>query len=177
MDGLDVIVKDHSVTIVHRGRTIAEFSVLAEDRRCQVYIPVTALEDERVTFGDTINLAPRETLAVDITTYESPLEGTMALPRAVKERAATRQIKPTTVKVRNSTPSNRDTIDTSERDKVLNLVLKSLKANPNQTKAEISAESHRIAKAAKVHVMAVAGVRANLTRGTYGNVKTLLRKV
>lgn len=83
---------------------------------------------------------------------------------------------------RRASTSSRATITTSDSIsekvslKIQNELLRSLAKTPNQTASFRSAETNRIANKFGVKVMSVAGVRANLTRGAYGNYKKLLRE-
>jgi hypothetical protein len=58
---------------------------------------------------------------------------------------------------------------------VVNDLLASLAANPNQTPSERSEVTGRIARRRRLTRQQVAGVRASLTRGVYGDPSRLIR--
>jgi hypothetical protein len=61
------------------------------------------------------------------------------------------------------------------RDVILNSILDSMLANPNASKRTTEQESARIAKECGVSIGSVAAVRANYTRGRYGEPDSVLR--
>jgi len=65
-------------------------------------------------------------------------------------------------------------VDEIVRNKILDDIIMSLARTPNQNTVKIRNETDRIAKRHKVGKFVVAGVRANLTRGTYGNQTRLI---
>lgn len=174
MEHCEVWVKDTSVALVRHGRTILEFTVIVGEHGKQghVFVPAASQAEH---LWETLPVVEGLPITVDVVTYEKEAES-LSLPRVNRERAQTRTLRPSPKRQTQQYDSKSDTITVPEKNKVLDMVLKSLKNNPHQTKAEIAAETHRIAERCHVGVMAVAGVRANLTRGRYGNVKTLLRK-
>lgn len=90
-----------------------------------------------------------------------------------KELARTRVVKASRAPKPTSSSST-DSIETHSRDKVLDAILDSLLDHPEQTKSFTSAETRRIAKKYDQGVYVVAGVRANLTRGSYGDLNKVL---
>lgn len=103
----------------------------------------------------------------------------MALPKYQKEKVD--ETKPRVIrasrkpKVGSGGNSGPDTIAETQRDKVLNAILDSLLDHPDQDKTFTSTETKRIAKKYNQGHMQVAGVRANLTRGSYGDLDKMLR--
>lgn len=80
----------------------------------------------------------------------------------------------TSIKV--ATPASPVALSETTRDNILMEILTSFAKTPRQDPAFVSQESHRIAKKFRVTNMQVAGIRANLARGTYGNMKYLVSK-
>jgi hypothetical protein len=72
---------------------------------------------------------------------------------------------------------NANGIDSRTSELICNEILKSMVRNPNMTKSEQSAVTHKLASRFNVSIYAVAGVRAALTRGVYGNSRTLLNNM
>jgi len=58
---------------------------------------------------------------------------------------------------------------------ILGDILDSMIKYPKQSTEERASETARIARKRKVTNLQVAAIRANLSRGTYGNVRTLMR--
>lgn len=172
MSKLEVYVSETRLTIA-KGHTIAEFSIDA-DRQLHVRVPPEVIGE--VVWETDVVLAATP-LQVDVIVYEKE-DSAVALPRtrAQRKTATTETIRPARrAKPSRTYLSRTDGITDPQKEKVLNMVLRSLKRNPHQSRAEVAAESHRIADACGVGVMAVAGVRANLTRGAYGDPKKLIK--
>jgi hypothetical protein len=77
-----------------------------------------------------------------------------------------------TPRVWRATGKNLDPLAEAQRDEILEMIVASWAAHPNQTNQETAEESHRIASTifgddTSVNVMRVAGVRAAHTRGAY----------
>lgn len=100
----------------------------------------------------------------------------MALPKAVAQRTST-----SASRVLRATDDSAnaaihvDSISKDNRDRVLIAILDSIILNPFQTKAERVEETLRIAQELNERKFAVAGVRAALARGTYGDATKLIR--
>lgn len=120
-------------------------------------------------------------LSLDIFTLVTEVIQEVALPRSVRikrEPVKTTVISPGRVVAKRdggNDPSP-DHIAEGQRDSVLTSILDSMLDTPNQSKAFRVEETKRIAARFDEPIMAVAGVRANLTRGSYGDVDNLLTK-
>ena len=67
-------------------------------------------------------------------------------------------------------------INESKKMKILDEMLAFLAANPNANAREIAYNSNSLAKKHRVSKMAVAGVRASLSKGSYGPKEKLIAK-
>jgi hypothetical protein len=63
-----------------------------------------------------------------------------------------------------------------QKEQVVTDILDSMIANPTQTRDFRASETARIAKRRRVTNLQVAAIRANLTRGAYGAVRTLVNR-
>lgn len=167
---LEIYVTDKEVAVAYRGQTVSRFTVDRASR--QIYR--RDFYNEHVS-AEELPPIDLETLEVDVITIVQPGEGSVALPNTVRRRATTETIKPRGVKRRGTQRSdqNVDHITEDESSKILRAILESEYRSPNQSKTERAAETVRIAAKLGVGKMAVAGVRANFTRGAYGSPKKL----
>ena len=104
-------------------------------------------------------------------------EDPLALPRLVNDRGAkvdTLYEPRAKKKAHTSGGASEERIVEHERDKILHLVLEGRTLFPHRSKTEIAEETKNIAERLGVREMAVAGVRAALTRGVYGDPDVLI---
>lgn len=162
---VEVVVNNEKITICFRGRNIAEFGIDPQSGKILRKLNDTDVSENvnHVLF----NLSP---VSVDVITFEDPKDSFMALPKAHRRAAANETIAARKSDKRHNYERDFDSVSDSEAKSILHEIIGSLRNNPHQTKAERSKETHRIATKLGVKPMSVAGVRANMTRGVYGNI-------
>lgn len=165
MKTVEVWVTNTRVSISYRGMTVAEYSVDQDNHILQRHSLICPVVNDvhQPTHND-------EQIKVEVITYEDSEDTFMALPRANRRTATTETIAPHRKRTKVQHARDFDTISDAESKKILNEIIASLKNNPHQTKIERAKETHRIASKLGVRPMAVAGVRANMTRGAYGRI-------
>lgn len=175
IETIELWVSEHSVAIFHRSKLVARVAVGTDGVPILNVLPA---DDEAVRYVASMPLG-EEVRRLDVMTsvLEQLPEESVALPRRQRYKTRTETITaPRATKARRRSLQNVDTIAAEESSAILTKILDSLLENPTPTKAETAAVSKAIAAEVGVGLYQVAGVRANLTRGTYGRVSTLLRK-
>lgn len=163
---IEIWVNDDRISVSFRGRTVTEFCI--EKNSSKLFR--RNVEDDEIIQDFSGSLIDLEKISVDVITFENSKDTFMALPKAHRRVAKTEKITPAKAAKRVDHDRNFDSISDTESKLILNEILASLKNNPHQTKTERSKETHRIAAKLNVKPMAVAGVRANMTRGVYGKI-------
>lgn len=168
---IEVEIDDDTITIWHKYQLAVRLSI-GQDGRMHVCLPGNNVEPHR-TFNSGV---PHRKIEVE--TLVKRKEQIVGLPRLVAARAEDGKVfRPEARKrVGSSGGSGNDgpLITETERDITLNAVLDSMISYPDASKEIVAGESHRIAAMLKIGVGSVAAVRANLTRGTYGDPDTLI---
>lgn len=164
---IELIVHDTSVEVWRRAKQVVSFAVNGAGGLCFMLRDTADME--------WVQHLPLDRKNLDVYLVRYHKEGIMALPRTVKEPVQT-----TVVKARRKTAGpgpdtvNVDHIPESKRDQVLGAILDSMIDQPDQTRSQIADIGIAIAERYGERKMAVAGVRANLTRGAYGDIKILI---
>lgn len=165
IEELELIVTDHTVQVWHRLRQFLTFAIDDDGRFVlRLYRP------EAITLVDhePLNGHLRKLDVIAVTPEE---ETSMALPAPKHKRS---DVHRASRAVRRNTDGGADNISERQRDKVLNALLDSLLDDPQQSKTAQASETRRIASKFGEPLFAVAGVRAALTKGSYGEPAKLL---
>lgn len=118
---------------------------------------------------------PAVKIAVQTLVTRSKDEDPMATPRLVADAGAETDTLYTPAAPKRTSSggsSNVDRINDHEQNAILVAILRGHALCPERTKSQIAEETREIAKQLGVRPMAVAGVRAAFTRGTYGDPAT-----
>lgn len=168
MHSLELYVTEHDVSVLYRGRTVARFYV-ENNTICR-----QNFTDDLIVDVQSLSMTP-DTIKVEVITLDyPPQESVVSLPNTRRRAATTETIHPRKKNGAKITHTqDADTITDAESSRILREILLSEHRLPNQSKTQRAAETHRIAEKVGVRPMAVAGVRANMTRGAYGNPRTL----
>jgi hypothetical protein len=167
---IELVIHSTSVEVWYRCQRYLTLAV-TRDRQLVVNLNPLRREDIQLT-DDYTSLANASKL--DIFTLIQGENNHMALPAMKKEPARTRAIRSQRTTRNNSSSVTVEHMSESVRDKVLNALLDSLLAHPDQSTSFRAAETRRIAEKFGEPLYAVAGVRANYTRGSYGTPAKLL---
>lgn len=166
---LDVVVNEHDIQIWLGPHEYFQFAVTVIDGTRRLI--ATAKRYDDTVWVDRLPLDV-DSLDVQITSKEQT--ELMALPHARRRAASTELIKSSRSTRQASTSSSDERVAEHTRDRILDAILDALIDNPNLTRAEVSAINHKIANRFKENNMVVAGIAANLTRGTYGDKSRLI---
>lgn len=163
-DELEIAISAQKVEIWHQGRCMASMGVtedgfvLASNNTVRTGLPYLQLGK------------------IDVSILVKEEEPAVGLPRYTKKKAKTEVIKAPRAAKRAGATVAVDNIDAFKRDQVLNAILDSIIDRPDQKPAFRASETKRIAAEFSEPLFAVAGVRAALTRGTYGDPDEVLSK-
>lgn len=163
---------DDRVEVWYKGRHWLSFAV-GDEGNVEI-----AMSDERfdaATFAAHLPLALQH-LDISIVTRERLGVDTMALPKLKKTPATDDKILARRAQPRSADSVGVEVVERHTRDRILNDILDSWIDHPTQTKAETVAETKRLADKYEEGLFVVAGVRAALTRGSYGDYGALLSK-
>lgn len=166
---VEVAVNDYRIEIWYQGRHYASFGIDEKTRAFTVHL---ARRADTAISATPLGLTTK--LDVSVRAKDPLQEAHVALPRRLRKPAKTQIIKATRSEKNDRASVSADQIAGHVRDQVKIAILDSLLDNPGQSKVFTQAETRRIAKKYKEGVFVVAGVRAALTRGTYGDQAKLL---
>lgn len=168
---VELVIKPKLIEVWYKGRHYSSFAV-NEEHKLIYSIHRSDILDSSGTYlvGSGFERLDVYTLVKEILE-----ENSVAIPRYAKRKASTTVIRAPRKQSSNGSSSN-DSILEHARDQVLNAILDSLIDNPDQSRAFRQAETARIAKKFKEGLFVVAGVRAALTRGSYGDESRLIAK-
>ena len=168
----EIEVNDTTITIWHKFSVMLKLMV-GEDGRIHLCVPNVEAMETHESYNPPRPIHPRK---IEVNSLVKKKEAYVALPRLVSARLEDGEVfRPETIKrATSSGGGGGPLINENEANIVLNAVCDSFLAKPNQTKDEIAAESHRIANDLNIRVGSVAAVRANFTRGTYGDPDTII---
>lgn len=162
---VQIEILEGRIVLCHKHFSIAEFWV---DKSGSPHL-------RRIADVDTLGFTSPKSAAdldVKIVTKENSSVG---LPHRIVEKATDKTYAAKKAKTPKPTySSSGDHINHSERDAILSHVLDSLIDEPNATKKRSAQISKEIAEKLGVKPMAVAGVKANLARGVYGDVQSII---
>lgn len=173
MEKIEVEIHDEALTLWHRFRLALRFTVDA-DGMIHVCIPDTTNLEVHYSFNPPSLAHPRKLLVETLVKRKEEIVG---LPRLVSARVEDGQVfrpEPRRGMGSSGGSSSGPLINEHERDNTLTAIVDSMIANPNASDKEIAAESHRIALDLGIKLGSVAAVRANFTRGRYGDPDTII---
>jgi len=161
---VDIVITDNFISVWYKGKEY--FKIAIKENK----LLASARQYDDTEWIDTI---PLDAVKLDVNITSKEQTPIMALPKYSRKPATNRQVKAQRAS-RSTYTSGDTTIDERVRDRILNALLDNVIKNPQPTRSERAEANRTIANRFGVEHMAVAGVASNLTRGTYGSMRTLL---
>lgn len=163
---IEILVREKQIEIWYHHRHYLSIGIQPGDRP----FLMDARRYDEIDLVDNLPLSLNK-LDVDLTVGERDI---MGLVKNRTSKATTQRIEVSRAPV---VPQQGETIPRVNeyvRDHILSEILDSLARYPHQTRKETVQETERIARTYKEGKYVVAGIRANLTRGTYGDSEKLI---
>lgn len=161
-------VTEQFINVHVMGASVCQFGV-TPDGRIVLAFPSSAVYDQMELFEGSIVRAQLQPLQVTMVFQE--MDDDLAIPRYRRQHIAP-EAPPQRRRVR--VTEGGQSIASGEVTELVEAICQSYVEEPNQTKMRTAAITKELSQRFGIPVMSIAGVRANLTRGTYGDFNTMV---
>lgn len=163
---LEISISDRQVEIWYKMKRYAAISINSDNR-----LAIAVQRFEEIEWSEEHMIPDAKKMDVYTLIREIPKDSVVAIPQLKREPARTREVKARRSEKKVSGSEKVDRFDEQTKDKIVQFVLDFYLANGRKPTAVEVVFKLRFNDEDK---MPVAGVLANLTRGTYGTFDSLL---